>query len=249
MPFLFLAVERDRAVNNSKTKRIALSRAIDNRGKRIKQIDIQRRLISTHFNDDDLRNIHLWYLLREQPNNISYRLRGAINSPHLWGENIDHVFIAARDRMIFGDTHECLLRGDDVRSSKQTWAHVSMVRVERTDLALPDMPLFMVFKTEEKTEDKSMQVNQVNAVGFLRNKDPLLCHVSATGPYVVLAFGPDLLNPNCDWGTQTIYVTGDDNKKPLTYSKRIGEGDGMYESFRHVQQAVGLLHNNNKKHI
>ena len=86
MPFLFSAVERDRAVNNSKVKRIALSRAIDNRGKRIKQIDIQRRLISTHFNDDDLRNIHLWYLLREQPNNISYRPRGANNSPHLWGE-------------------------------------------------------------------------------------------------------------------------------------------------------------------
>ena len=154
--------------------------------------------------------------------------------------------------MIFGDTHECLLRGDDVRSSKHTWAHVSMVRVERADLALPDMPLFMVFKTEGKTEDKSMQVN---AVGFLRNKDPLLCHVNATGHYVILAFGkgkmrgggfPDLLNPNCNWGTQTIYVTGDDNKKPLTYSKMIGEGDEMYESFRHAQQAVGLLRYNKK---
>ena len=99
---------------------------------------------------------------------------------------MNHVFIAARDGMIFGDTHECLSRGDDVRSSKHTWADVSMVRVERTDLGLPDMPLFMVFKTEGKTEDKSMQVN---AVGFFRNKDPLLCHVNATGHNVILAFG------------------------------------------------------------
>ena len=121
-----------------------------------------------NFTDDDLRNIHLWYLLREQPSNISFRPRGAINSAHLWGENIDHVFIASRDRMIFGDTHECLLRGDDVRSSKHTWVHVCLVSVERTDLLLQDMPLFMVFKTEGKTEDKSMQIN---AVGFLRNRD------------------------------------------------------------------------------
>ena len=147
MPFLFSAVERERAVTNSKVKRIGLSRAIDNRGKKIKQVDIQQRLISKHFTDDDLRNIHLWYLLREQPSNISFR------------PNIDHVFIASRDRMIFGDTHECLLRGHDVRSSKHTWAHVCLVSVERTDLLLQDMPLFMVFKTEGKTEDKSMQIN------------------------------------------------------------------------------------------
>jgi len=202
-------------------------------------------VISFHFTDAHLTNIHLWYLLRKLGPNVSVRPSGAINSDFRWGESLSSCFIAARDRLNFGDTHEELLRGDDVRSIGQTWAHKNCVVVEREDIGLPNFPLFLTIKDAGKTEDRSLQIH---VVGFLRNKNPLFCHVNASGQCVILAFGkglmrggfPDILNPDEDWGPKCWYVTGNDPTKPLYYTNS-GKDDGMFDSFKVVQNVFCLF--------
>ena len=151
MTYLWIAPQREVAVVNTKVKRKEKAKGVDTLGKRITQTDVQKKVISFHFTDAHLTNIHLWYLLRKLGPNVSVRPNGAINSDFRWGESLSSRFFASRDRLNFGDTHEELLRGDDVRSIGQTWAHKNCVVVEREDIGLPNFPMFLTIKDADKT--------------------------------------------------------------------------------------------------
>ena len=246
-----IGVAMTEAVDNTRKYKRAKSSAKNAKGELMKQLDPLRGNINRPFTDTELGRCHLWFLVGELGPGVSEFPKNYKIVP---------AFVSATNRLVLANTHNAMLRGDDIRSPLVTWAHKGILPMPKNNTFEGNSYVFFLFKDTSKCDQKAIP----QLAGFLRHKDPLICPANAEGEYIILSFGrggartmPDILDGSVNWMEDCWYLTDPSGKKPMKYSRKNKKNsndpceisEGIYEFFGDMKEACGLDFVNKVTHM
>jgi len=231
------------ARDNSRKYKKAKSASTNVNGKKMKQQDPLRGKIERPLRDVELGYCHKYCLVDELAPGVTEYPKSFKHRPE---------FVSATNRLVLANTHNGIMRGDDIRSPLVTWAHKGILPLPEDASIEDNAYIFFLLKDTGKCEKDGIP----QLAGFLRHKDPLLCPANAEGEYVILRFGrdgmqdlPNIMDGSVNWMEECWYLTDPSGKRPMQYSrKKSGKSskdpdeitEGHYEFFCEIKEACGL---------
>jgi len=174
----------------------------------MKQLDLLRGNINPPFTDTELCRCHLrLFLVKELGPEVIVFSKNYKKAPE---------FVSPTNRLVLANTHNGMVRGDDIRSPLVTWAHKGILPMPKGNTFEENSYVFFLFKDTSKCNKNAT----LQLAGFLRHKDPLICPANAEGECIILSFGkggartmPDILDGSVNWMEDCWYLTDPSEKK------------------------------------